>query len=167
MSLNKISAAVAPETEEGVIQRIKEARGLLSFLVDLTSKERIRMSKLSRRFVDFVDRGLLHAKANPQYVPLFISVEEFTKDVELRDSLLRMYAEANGLIERLRDTLLLVESEAYQTARVFYKSVKSAAKEGADGAEQIAKDLAYHYKKKRSEKNETDGDESQEEPAES
>ncbi len=125
------------------------------------------MSKLSRRFVDFVDRSLLHARANPQYVPPFVNVEEFSKDVELRDSLHRMYAEANGFIERLRDTILLTESEAYQTARVFYKSVKSAAKEGAEGAEQIAKDLAYHYKKKRSEKSETDEDESQEKPAES
>ena len=43
-----------------------------------------------------------------------------------------------------------MESEAYTSARVFYKSVKAAAKEGTEDAERIAKDLAYHYKKRSS-----------------
>jgi hypothetical protein len=40
-------------------------------------------------------------------------------------------------------------------ARVFYKSVKAAAKEGAEDAERIAKELAYHYKRPRSDDDKT------------
>jgi len=39
---------------------------------------------------------------------------------------------------------------------LFYKSAKAAAKEGAEDAERIAKDLSYHYKKQRSAKTETE-----------
>ncbi|MCP5053022.1 MAG: hypothetical protein GY940_37995 [bacterium] len=40
----------------------------------------------------------------------------------------------------------MVESEAYATARVYYKVVKAAAQVGVPGAEAIANDLAVHYK---------------------
>jgi len=48
-----------------------------------------------------------------------------------------------------------VGSEAYRSARLFYKTVKAAAQEGAEDAERIAKDIAYHFKKKTSSKNNT------------
>jgi hypothetical protein len=83
--------------------------------------------------------------------------------VALRSCLHRIYAEVNAFTERLKDTIMLVESEAYATARVLYKSVKTAAKEGAEDAEIIARDLAYHYKRTRSDK--TDSDEADIEPA--
>jgi hypothetical protein len=118
---------------------------------------------LSRKYVDFMDKGLLHAKAHPHYMPPFLSVDEFSKDVELKNCLHRILAEVDSFSERLSDTLLQVESESYNSARVFYKSVKAAAKEGAEDAERIAKELAYHYKK-RSSKEEGE-EEEQPEPA--
>jgi hypothetical protein len=53
-----LEAEIPQETESQVIQHIKEARTQLPFLVDLPIDERIRMAKLSRKFVDFVDRAL-------------------------------------------------------------------------------------------------------------
>jgi hypothetical protein len=156
MTLNKISAEVPQEQETQVLQLVKDAKTNLDFLVDLSSEERRRLAKLSRKYVDFVDRGLLHARANPQYFPGYVSLDEFAKDMELKDCLQRIYAEVNSFAERLNDTILLVESEAYTAARVFYKSVKAAAKEGGEDAERIAKDLAYHYKKQGSPKKETE-----------
>jgi hypothetical protein len=49
-----------------------------------------------------------------------------------------------------------VGSEAYRSARLFYKTVKAAASEGAEDAERIAKDIAYHFKKKTTSDNNTD-----------
>jgi hypothetical protein len=96
-------------------------------------------------------------------VPAYLSLEEFAGDMELKSGLHRIYAEVNALHERLKDTIMQVESEAYAMARVFYKSVKAAAREGAEDAEIIVKDLAYHYKKNRAGK--TDNDEADIEPA--
>jgi hypothetical protein len=156
MTLNKISAEIPQETENQIIQQIKDAKTALAFMVALSSEERVRLAKLSRGHVDFVDRSLIHAQANPQYLPSYVSLEEFAKDMELKNSLHRIRTELNALAQRINDTILVVESEAYQTARLFYKSVKAASKEGAEDAERISKDLSYHYKKKRSSKTETD-----------
>jgi hypothetical protein len=147
MSINNISAEIPQETETSVIQSIKDAKNLLPFLVDLTIEERLRLAKMSRKSVDFVDRGLLHATNYPQYVPPYLELDEFRKDVELRKPMYRIMAEVASFQEKLRDTLLLVESDAHTTARVFYKSIKAAAKEGQEAAENIAKDMAFHYKK--------------------
>ncbi|MGD2090915.1 MAG: hypothetical protein PVH61_32375 [Candidatus Aminicenantes bacterium] len=146
MNLNKISAVITQEQETQIKQLIKNARKILSFLVNLSSEERIKKTKLSRGRVDFVNTSLVHARGNPKYFPGYIDLEEFAKDVELKDILLRIRAELKSFTERIDDTILLVGSEAYQAARLFYKSVKAAAKEGAEDAERIAKDLAYHYK---------------------
>ena len=163
MYLKKLNAEIPQETESQVIQHIKEARTLLPFLVDLPIDERIRMVKLSRKFVDFVDRALLHASANPRFFPAYLSTEEFAGNVALKSCLHRIYAEVNCLYERLKDTIMLVESEIYATSRVFYKSVKVAAQEGTEDAETIVKDLGYHYKKNLSGK--TGSDEADIEPA--
>lgn len=165
MSLNKISAVVSQEQESQIINHIKDARNILGFLVNLTSKQRIRMSKLSRARVDFVDQSLVHVRSNPDYLPAYIELEEFVKDVELKDCLHRILAEVNSFSERLSDTLMTVESEAYRTARLFYKSVKAAAREGAEDAERISRDLAYHYRDLGPSKGESDDDSPQEEEA--
>ena len=156
MLVKNISAKITPEIEEQAQQHLKDLKALFPFLTDLPPTERRRMAKLSRRYVDFVDRSLFHARANPQYVPPYLDSQEFTSDVELKNSLHRIYAEVNALASKLRDTILVVESEAYASARIFYKSVQTAAKEGTEGAQQVAQDLAYNYKKKRSAKTDTE-----------
>ncbi len=155
MVLKNISAKITPEIEDQAFQHLKELKALFPFLTDLPPIERMRMTKLSRRYVDFVDRSLFHAKANPQYVPPYLNNEEFSSDVELKNSLHRIYADVNALAGKLKDTILIVESEAYASARIFYKSVQTAANQGAEGAQAVFDDLAYNYKKKRSPKSDT------------
>ncbi|NIM11345.1 MAG: hypothetical protein GTO45_05080 [Candidatus Aminicenantes bacterium] len=146
MSVNKISAEVAQETEDRIIQAFTDAEAELPFLTDLTSEERIRMVKLSRKYVDFVDKSHILVETHPQYLPTYLNLDEFTKDVNLKNSLNRIYARASSFIQKLKDTILLVESEAYQTSRLFYKSAQAAAKEGAEDAGIIVKTLSYHFK---------------------
>ncbi|MCP5051044.1 MAG: hypothetical protein GY940_28025 [bacterium] len=148
MVVNKINATITPEQEEQILQHVRDVRGILAFLIYLTSQERIRMAKLSRGRVDFVDTSLVNAKSKPEFLPAYTPLEEFINDVELKNSLYRIRAEFNSFTESLDDTILQVESETYRTSRLFYKSVKAAAKEGAEDAERIVKELAYHHKKK-------------------
>ncbi len=164
MSLKEFSLEVTTETENQVIQHLKEVESLLPFLVDLSVEERIRLAKMSRKNVDFVDRGLLHAKNHPQYVSPFIDADDLAKAVALRDYLYRVNSQLRTLYDNLKDTIMLVESETYAAARVFYKSVKAAAREGGADAERIARDLAYHYKKKPADEKESNAGEP--EPAE-
>lgn len=146
MKSNKVSAVIPQEKESKIIQSIKDAKASLDFMVNLTSEQRVRMAKLSRRRVDFVDSSLVYMQTNPEYLPAYIDAGEFVKDVELKNSLRRILAEHNAFGERLNDTILQVESEAYRTSRLYYKSVKAAASEGTEDAERIARALAYHHK---------------------
>ena len=50
------------------------------------------------------------------------------------------------LSDKIKDTAMLAESEAYQAVRLYYNAVKVAARAGDEEAERIAKDLAQHYK---------------------
>lgn len=156
MSLNKVSAVVTPEQETQVTGHITDARSILDFLLTLSSQERLRMPKLSRGRVDFVDTSLVEARTHEHYLQGCTPLAEFIKDVELKNCLHRIRAEVNAFVQRLDDTIMVVEAEAYQTARLFYKSVKAAAKEGAEDAERIAKTLSYHYKNLGPSKNNDD-----------
>jgi len=147
---NRISAEVTPEAEDRLNQNIDGIEGDLPFLTDLTIEERMRLSKLGRKRVDFVDRGVIHIKASPQYLPPYRPLNEFLKDVALRDCLHRIHRRIKSMEKRIRDTLLLVEAEAYSATRVFYNSVQTAARGGSEDAELIAKDLAFHFKRKPS-----------------
>ena len=73
----------------------------------------------------------------------------FQRDLDLRDGLKELSADLKALDRDLDDTIMLVESEIYQTSRLFYKGAKASAKEGDKDAERIAKDLSNHYKKRR------------------
>lgn len=165
MQLTQFSTSeVGAETETEVLQHLEAVRNLLPFLVSLSAKERQRLVKLSRKRVDFVDRGLVHARSNTQYVPPYVNLEGFAKAMELSDCMHRMYVEVRSLHESFRDTVMLLASEIYAAARIFYNTVKTAAKEGGPDAEIIARDLAYHYKKSPSDKEE--GEAGEDEPAE-
>jgi len=156
MKLNKISAEIPQEQETQVIQYVKDIESLLPFLIGLNSKERMRLAKLSRKRVDMVDRSFIHATSIPRYLPSFVTLEGFKQEVDLRDCLQRIAAEVDSLKGKIDDTILQVGSEAYRSARLFYNTVKAAAREGAEDAERIAKDLSYHYKWKTTSENNTD-----------
>ena len=156
MKLNKISAEIPQEQETQVIQYVKDIESLLPFLIGLNSKERMRLAKLSRKRVDMVERSFIHATSIPRYLPSFVTLEGFKQEVDLRDSLQRIAAEIDSLREKIDDTIILVGSEAYRSARLFYKTIKAAASVGEEDAERIAKDISYHFKKKTTSENNID-----------
>ena len=49
---------------------------------------------------------------------------------------------------------MTVEAEAYSSARIFYRAVQGASREGQEGAESVEKTLAYHYKRSKPKGNE-------------
>ena len=155
MSSNEISAEVTPEVETQIIQSLREMYDQhMPFLKVINVNDRRRLSKYSRKQAEFIERSLEHARSNPSFLPSFLTLDEFQKDVNLKNSLRRIQAELKLLDERLKDTIILVSSEAYQNARLFYSTVKAAAKAKEGDAAMIAKDLAYHFKGKKSDNNE-------------
>jgi len=147
MITKKINADLPQETEDNVIQNLQAVGDSLPFMLELTKEERIGISKLGRKRIDFMERALRYAKANPQFVPSYLDVAAFEQDVTLRSQLYLIHDLTQKMNKKMKDTLLVLEAEAYEASRVFYASVKTAAQKGEDGAEILAKDLYFHYKK--------------------
>lgn len=151
MSLNKIDVEVTPESEAEVIQHVRDGRALLDFLIGLSKKEKRRLPKLGSSYVDFVDKTRVHSQQFPEFLPQRVTLEMFLRDLNACDSLERVSAEVKSFDKDLDDTITLLKSEYYKTARLYYKAVQNAASEGDKDAERIAKDLSAHYRKKTSE----------------
>ncbi len=145
---NKIDAEIPQAVEDALRQQILDMYTQFPWLVRFNIDERKRLVKMGHRYVDFVDKALINAQSKGQYLTNPITLDAWVRDVSLRNSLSRIYNEWRTAGESLRDTLLLVESESYQTARIFYKAVKAFASEGDSVAEQIERELSKYHKKK-------------------
>ncbi len=148
MSKNELSVEITQEKDTAVLQLLDSLKAELDFLRDLSIEDRKGLSKMGRKNVDLVERGYSHAVTRPQYLPSYISLEEYKKDIDLFTWLRKVEKELNLLSDKIKDTAILAEAEAYQTSRLYYNSVKAAAKAGDKEAEPIARDMAIHYKKK-------------------
>jgi hypothetical protein len=147
MALNKISYEVTDEKDAAVQQFLDNLTAELDFLVDLDIEERRRLGKMGRKNLDFVKRSYRHAEGTPRYLPSYVSLEEFRKDVSFSEWLRKLEKTLNMISDKVKDTALLAEAEAFKSARLYYNSATAAAKADDDGAEPIARDLAVHYKR--------------------
>ncbi|MCP5054800.1 MAG: hypothetical protein GY940_46980, partial [bacterium] len=150
MSTNKINVSVTEELKASVVQKLQELFTILLFLIDLDKGERRRLAKMGSRYVDFVNRCFEIGKSFPRMLPSFATLEDFKNDLDLASYLRSLLREVLAFADKLEDTALLAESEAYQTAREVYNYAKRAAKAGDKEAELIVQELAIHFKKSKS-----------------
>ena len=144
---NSIDAQMSKENEDLAVARLKEVEILLPFMVNLTTQERMTLPKMGKKTLDFVERTLLYAKEHPKYVPPFLDVGGQQRDMTLLKQVQRVLGVLEPFWEKLRDTYMVLGAEAYTASRVFYNSVKGAAKAGEPGSDVIVKDLAGRFKK--------------------
>ncbi|MCP5050304.1 MAG: hypothetical protein GY940_24265 [bacterium] len=169
MAINRINLIVTDELKAAIMQKLTELLELFGFLVDLGPDGRLRISKMGRKNVDFVTRGKKHMELNPEYLSGGETLEKFLNDFNGSGFLRLVEKILFSLMDKVQDTAMLAESEAYRTVRIYYKGAKAAA-QGSDGdqeAKRIADDLAVHYKKKSNSNNNepTTGEPGTEEPA--
>ncbi len=154
MPTNKVSVKITPEKETVVNDLLDKLTEELSFLVGLVSEDRKGLAKMGRKHLDLVERSFKYAENRPEYLPNYITLEEFRKDVELYGWLRQVEKKLAILANNLKSTAMLAESEAFETGRIYYNNTKLAARGGDQNAEVIAKDLAVNFKKKAAEKTE-------------
>lgn len=147
MPTNELSVEITQEKDAAVQQLIDNLLAELDFLVDLAVDDRRRLPKMGRKNLDFVHRGYRHAEGTPRFLPSYVTLEEFKKDVDLFDWLRKLEKSLGMITDKVKDTAILAESEAFKSSRLYYNSVKAAANAGDEEAEPIARDLGVHYKK--------------------
>lgn len=150
MLTEKLSVVVTPEKDTVIQQLLDNLLTEMAFLILLAIEDRRRLAKMGRRDLDFVYRAYKHASGSPTYTPPYVALEEFKKDVDLSTWLRKIEKKMGLIFFKVKDTALIAESEAYQTARLYYKSVCAAANAGDEEAEKIVIEMAKHYRKKSS-----------------
>jgi hypothetical protein len=121
---NRISATLSPESVEKILQKLREIRAELPFLVDLSPEERQSLPKMGDNRRAMVIEALNVAEQNDSYLPRSFDVPELRQDVELVMAMSPIVVALTQLVELVQDTDMLVGSEAYAGALVVYKSAK-------------------------------------------
>ena len=154
MPTNELSVVVTQEKNDAVHQLLDSILAELDFLRDLSVEDRKGLVKMGRKNLDFVERCYRHAEGSPQYLVSFMAIEEFKKDIDYFRWLRDVERKLDLVADKVKDTAMLAEAEAYKASRLYYNSVKAAAKAGDEEAELIARDLGIHYKKQGASKTE-------------
>jgi len=147
MSTNEISVEITQEKDNTVNHFVDKLTTELNFLIDLDIAGRRAIAKMGRRNLDLVERTFQYAEDNPEFTPPYISLAEFKKDVDLSKWLRKLEKKVGLIFDKIKDTAMLAESDAYQAARLVYGLVKDAAGAGNEKAEFISRDLGVHFKR--------------------
>jgi hypothetical protein len=126
-------------------------------LVDLTPEERQQGLKMGPRSADFVARALSYVRAMPEYLPGFVDVEEFQRDLDAVETLQRLQhqlVKTNGMVE---DSIQTAGGEAIAVALSIYASLKTAAQRGSPDAQAAVADLSARLGPRGRTKSRTNG----------
>ncbi|MCP5046838.1 MAG: hypothetical protein GY940_06680 [bacterium] len=152
MPTNKLSVEVSEKKIARVHRLLDRVLEELDFLIDLPVEERIGMPKMGRGHADMVQNTLSFGEVHPHLQPRVWPVEEIKKDVVLARLMRGLESKLDVVSQKVKDTAMQAEAEAYQGSRLYYSSAKGAADAGDPEAERIVKELSLHYKRRKSSK---------------
>lgn len=148
MAYKDISAQLSDENKGLVIQKFKEVEAIIDpFAVNLTPEERISYPVLGKKLFGFAETTIEYQRNHPQLALNIVDLAEQEEDMALTKQLREVLEVVGPIYEKIKDTYMAVSAETYLASRVFYDSVKAAAKAGVPGADAIARDLGTIYKK--------------------
>lgn len=145
LSNNRLNITATPTQITAVKTALQTINTNLPFLVGLTSDERQALPSMDVNNKTFVEDALNGAVNNTTLVPAYISVANIQNDLTLFNQLDELLLLAKQVCERIEDTKILAGSEAYEAARLFYQSVKTAAEAGIPGADTLASQLGNRF----------------------
>lgn len=79
---------------------------------------------------------------NPSLIPMFVVLEEVTKDRTLRSQLDAIRLSLNSLCNEIDDTELVLGHEMFKAYLAFYSNAQQAAARGVAGAQTVVDTLA-------------------------
>ena len=121
---NRVSAEIPAAVITDVSAKLNEVRNLLQpYLEALTPDERQTLPKMSDKTIAFVTKIQTYSGSNPEFVPAFMSVSEFTTDMHVVQQLKPILDLCMQLCSNIDDTSMLAGSEAYTAGLIFYNSI--------------------------------------------
>lgn len=139
---NRISLEITSAQKTAVEDaRAALANVVKNFDIQIDKEELKSMSKISDGRLPFVEKIAQYAASNPEFLPPYADIPEFTKDFQVFKDLREMIRPMRRLLDNLENSMMVSGSESYDFARAYYKSVQYNAKTGVPGAQTIYDDL--------------------------
>jgi len=140
---DRMSLALPAEDMQAVLAAHQVvAEKLDQHLVKLTPDQRQALPKMGPRTSDFVARAMSYVRAMPEYLPGFVDIDAFQRDLDAIVTLGELQHQIGATSAKIDDSLMLAGSEAYAAALSIYDALKSAARRGSPQAQAAAADLA-------------------------
>ena len=153
---NQISIVIPQAIIDEVTQKINECKTALApYLQGLTAEERHDLFKMGNKSVATVQKIKSYTQTNPEFIPNFMDVEEFSKDEAVVTALNPIANLATQLASDLSDTVMLAGSEAMQSALQYYGQVNLANKQGVTTARPVYEDLKARFSRRSNRNNTT------------
>lgn len=143
---NLISIAIPQDDLVQVSAAIETLRTkLLPHLKAINGTEVNELPKMGDKTIAFVQKALEHCNQNPELVPQFLDVNEFSRDVTAVETLRSFNAPLSQIVDLLTNTMTLAGSDAYAAALIFYNTVKTAKKSNIAKAGTIYDELSVRF----------------------
>ena len=146
---NRLSITIPTADLAAAKAALQQVQSILApYVIALTPEQRKTIPKMSDGTEPFVAKVIEYAADAPQFLPPFVSREEFEKDWLAISGLLPLLRLCTQIEDTLSDTTMMAGSEAYVSALSYYNSVKQAAKVNAPDAKAIYEDLRKRFERK-------------------
>jgi hypothetical protein len=146
MKQNLVSFAFTEADFTDLKQKISEIQAKIEgFAIELHLDNKRELKTLGDRSLPFTEQAFFFANQQKTLVPAFVSMEEFSKDLNLFKQSKELIKMLEVTLERLNDTYIAAGSDAFSTARKIYDSVKSAIKGNIPGAAVAFDELKKRY----------------------
>lgn len=142
---NLISLKIDQPTVDKILDKIAECTALLPGLIALTPEQRHASAKMGDASKPFVEKARDYSITNAAIVPSYMDVNEFKIDVSDETYLHVIETAVKQLFDAISDTRMLVGSEAYTAALMFYSAAKDAARHNVPGAKAVVEDLKKRF----------------------
>lgn len=142
---NNVSIVINDEAMKNIQAGLDMIHSNLPNLITLTPEQRRTLPKMGDKTQAFVSKSIDYARQNPDVLPKYLDINEYTKDVEAYNRLFQIAAPTQKLVEEVDDTMLLVGSEAYTASLAFYSALKTAIAAGEVGLKGVYDDLSARF----------------------
>src|SRR5256885_17167516 len=106
-----ISASLTQTNKDDIKINVDDIKLILSFLVNITPKERKKFYKMGQKSVGFIKDVLSVLRTHPTAVPAAFSLTDFENDFQLYLDLKGVFDLMLPLMEGIEDTLFVLKSE--------------------------------------------------------
>ena len=108
MAQNLVSATLTEETKNQILQKLKEIKEALDFLLSLQPKQVMSLFKAANGYAPLLDKAYNAVTAHPEIMPAVFDMEEFIRDYQLSKNLTLIDNEINELNESVSKTLMAI-----------------------------------------------------------